>query len=787
MQINSSYTLKQISEITGGDCFGKTDVQIKNIHFDSRRFAKNNCHLFIAFQTAKNDGHKYLGEVYSSGIKQFLLHKKPKKIESDAGYLIVNDTLKALQIWANHHRQKFDIPVLSITGSYGKTIIKEWIYFLTHRNLKVTRSPKSYNSQFGAALTLLSIKKEHELAIVETGISFPGEMHTMKEMIQPTHVILSNIGYEHLENFSSSEELKLEKEKILPNAQSTYFKNYDNLKFKSRVNKKGREISFNDYRDKETFQISQKDEFSFQNFICCVNFLSQISFSLEEIKKWCSLLPEVALRFEKKIGINNSILINDSYHNNIQSLKIGLENLKLESKKNNTVLILSDPKDLDFDFAELSSLIQSYKIPQLIGIGKNLYRNKKLFLKNHVFYKTVNSFLENFRSLDFENKFILIKGERSAEFQKIALKLTAKKHQTALEINLSNLIRNLNYYRKLVSPKIKILVMIKAAGYGTGLIESAKVLEQNHVNYLGVAYTDEGIELRKNKINTPILVMNVDSTSMEDVIENNLTPSIYSLDQLNQFTNLLINLGIKNYPIHVKINTGMNRLGFDKDQIAILCDFLLSQPEIKVEGIFSHLAASDLEDGQNLTRKQIKEFKDISNTIETNLGITAQKHILNTTGVENYAEHEMDMVRLGIGVYGISKNKNIFTVASLTTRISKIRNIKKGANIGYGLQKFNKDMTIAIIPVGYADGFKRGLGNGIGKVFIKNSFYKTVGNICMDMAFIDISNGDFKVGEKVEIFGENNSIINNAEAVNTIPYEIISSISNRVVRIYHTD
>ena len=786
MLINSSYTLRKISKITGGKCIGNIDVLIKNIHYDSRKFAQNNGHLFIAFKTSSNDGHNYIEKVYESGIKQFLTHKVPAKIKKDAGYLIVKDSLAALQAWAAYHRAKFNIPILSITGSYGKTIIKEWIYFLMQRKRSVLRSPKSYNSQFGAALTLLSIQKKHQLAIIETGISFPGEMNVMKEMINPTHVILSTVGSEHLENFSSLDQLKSEKEILLKNTEFTYFKNYNN--FKRNVTENGQNISYSYKNIEESFFISQKDEISFQNFICCLNFLNQIKFNVNEVHKLCGDLPEIALRFEKKAGIQNSVLINDSYHNNIPSLKIALETLKSESGSKKTTLIMSDLNNGNFNYSDLNDIIQSYKISNFYGVGKNLFKNKNLFTKNSIIFKTVAEFLASFTKIDFNENFILIKGQRGIEFQKIGLKLEAKKHFTVLEINLSNLIRNYNYYKSLISSKTKLLVMIKAAGYGTGLIESAKILQLNHVDYLGVAYVDEGIQLRNNGIHSPILVMNVEAKSMEDIIDYNLTPSIYDLTQLNEFTNKLIGLGIKNYPVHIKLNTGMNRLGFDEDEIKELCNFLLNQPEIKVEGIFSHLSASDVEDGKSFTRNQIKKFEKLSNEMETNLGIIAVKHILNTSGIENYSQASMDMVRLGIGIYGISKNNKISNVASLITCISKVRRIKKGEYIGYGLGKMiKKDMKIAIIPIGYADGFNRKLGNGNGSVFINNSLHKTVGNICMDMAFIDISNTDYQVGERVEIFGSNNPINEIAKSINTIPYEIISSISNRVVRVYHKD
>ena len=787
MQINNSYTLRNISKITGGECIGNIDLPISNVHYDSRRFVQNNEHVFLAFKTNFNDGHQYINEVYANGIKQFITHETPLKIKKDAGYLVVDNTLVALQKWAKHHRKTFKIPVLSITGSYGKTVIKEWINFIAQEKINILRSPKSYNSQLGAALTLLSINKHHELAIIETGISMPGEMDLMKNMIEPSHVILSNIGREHVENFNSLDELQIEKEKILRGTLYTYFKNNE-FNFKRNILEKGQEIHCKYNNKKEVFFIKQKDEYSAKNFICCLGFLSQIKYDLKEIKSLSPSLPEIALRFEKKSGINNSIIINDSYQNNYQSLKISLETLKSECGSCKTTLIISDLNEKNIDFEELSRLIESYEITQFIGVGKELFKNTKLFPNKYLLFRDESEFLNHFNNINFKDHYVLIKGKKIADFQKIYLKLELKKHNTILEINLTNLIKNLNCYRSLVNPKTKLLVMIKAAGYGTGLIESAKILEQNHIDYIGVAYTDEGVELRENGLKSPILVMNVEQKSMDNLIENQLTPSIYDLKQLDEFTKKLILLGKKNYPVHIKLNTGMNRMGFDSMDIKKLCSFLLSQPEIKVEGIFSHLAASDQENGKKLTQQQFKYFNRISSDIESSLGIKTFKHILNTAGIENYPEQSMQMVRLGIGLYGVSKSKKLSNVASLVSRISKIRKVNKGDYIGYGINnQLEKKLKIAIIPIGYADGFSRSLGNGKGSVFIKNTIYPTIGNICMDMLFIDISNSDLKVNDRVEIFGSNHSIFKMADAANTIPYEIISSISNRVVRVYQKD
>ena len=519
-----------------------------------------------------------------------------------------------------------------------------------------------------------------------------------------------------------------------------------------------------------------------------MSFLNKISFDVQEIKKLSPFLPEIALRFEKKAGINQSTIFNDSYQNNIQSLKIALETLKSESVSSKSTLILGDLDEKNINYNDLVNLIKSYKLYRFVGIGKEIYKNRKFFIGESSFFEDESSFFKKFNSFKFDNECILIKGKKATGFQKISLRLEEKKHNTVLEINLSNLIKNLNYYRNIVPNKTKLLVMIKAAGYGTGLIESAKILEKNHIDYLGVAYTDEGVELRKKGLKSPILIMNVEQKSMDNLIENNLTPSIHDISQLDELTKKLITLGIKNFPIHIKLNTGMNRMGFDPNEIKKLCSFLLCQPEIKVEGILSHLAASDLENGKKLTQKQFKLFHELSFEIESKLGVNSIKHILNTSGIENYIDHSLDMVRLGIGLYGVSKNERLSNVASLVSKISKIRNIIKGDYIGYGINNIaKKNITIAIITIGYADGFSRLFGNGNGHVWINNCLHSTVGNICMDMMFIDITNKKVKINDRVEIFGINYSIIEMAKSINTIPYEIISTISNRVVRVYQKD
>ena len=792
MLINNTYTLGKIGEITGGECIGEVNHTINNLHYDSRIYVENNNHLFIAIKTKNNDGHKYIDEAYKNGIRFFLLEHLPSAIKKDAGYLIVNDTLSSLQKWAKHHRKKFNLPVLAISGSYGKTIVKEWIYFFLRKKYNIVRSPKSYNSQLGVALSLLTINKSHDIAIIESGISNPGEMEILKDIISPTHTIITNIGSAHLENFKDITHLKEEKEKLTENTIHSTPHERNTQKICNKILQEGQEITVNYLNKVESFILNQKDEISSENFLSCLWFLEQLNVDKKIIKENCSNLPEIAMRLEKKYGINNSILINDSYNADLSSIKIAFETLKTESGNHKTTVILSDLLKDDFSknnsYNTIFKLIETYKIDQFIGIGSELYQFKENKKSHFKYYKTARDFVSKVNTIDIENHYVLIKGNRNKDFQKIALKLQAKKHDTVLEINLDNVGKNLQLYKKIIPKKTKILVMIKAAGYGTGMDEIAKKLEKSNVDFLGVAYSDEGIELRKNKVKTPILVMNVESKSMEEVIENKLIPAIHNFQQLDDFTRVLIGLGIKGYPIHVKINSGMNRMGFDLNEIDELINYLLSQPELKAEGIFSHLAASDLKEGEEFTQKQIERFKLVTSKIEQKLNQTLIKHLLNTSGIESYNNDSFDMVRLGIGIYGISNTLPLANVATLYSKITKIRTVSSNEQIGYGVTNSTKSkVKIAIVPIGYADGFSRALGNGNGQVFINGSLVPTIGNICMDMAFFNVTDITAKKGDKVEIFGSNNSVNSLAKSINTIPYEILSSISERVVRTYEKD
>ena len=798
MLINQTYKLKHLLSLSNGNIEGSFDCFISNICFDTRHFVGDNQHLFIAIESDKRDGHDFIESAYKKGIRLFLVNKELKKYHSDASYLIVNNTLDTLQDWAKFHRNKFDLPVLAIAGSYGKTIVKEWIYHFLRSDYNIIRSPKSYNSKLGVALSLLTINKSHDLAIIETSVSESGDMNLIKKMVNPTHSIVTshkinftkkiqkqkvfqeemNILTKDIKSFTSSIEQNNKLEFSLPVISSTY--------------KNEHQIVIIDIKNQHfEFILPFKNKIALDNFSSCINFLYSWGVSIERLQTLSMSLPNVALRLETIKGINNSTIINDNYNADLSSIKIALEAVKAENKSNKTIVILSDvSKDKTSSnkiYNQIGKLINDFEIDEFYGIGSEIMKHQSYFTDKSIFLSNSNQLINQLKKRNFTNKTILIKGANKYNFGEVVNFLSEKTHQTTLTINLNNLYKNYNYYREKVPKKAKILIMIKAAGYGTGLTKIAKKLSNINVDYLGVAYTDEGIQIRNQKINTPVLVMNVEKNSINDLIDHKLTPSIYNFSQLDDFTRALINKNIASYPIHIKLNTGMNRLGFNENELEDLMNYISSQPEIRVSGIFSHLYNSDDKTNDDVTLLQIKKFRAYSTFIENRLGYSTLKHILNSAGIEHYIDASCDMVRLGLGIYGISEKYPLNNVATLETTVSHTRNILKNENIGYGTNPAQNDTKIAIIPIGYADGFPRVLGNGNGKVLVNGEIAPTIGNICMDMTMVDISGINVKVGDRVELFGENLKIQELAREMNSIPYEVLSSISERVVRIYTED
>ena len=806
--MNLNYSIGEIASITQGTVRGDLRVTVNSLFIDSRNHFNENNSLFIAIKGEFNDGHEYLVELYQKGLRNFIIErtareklinkvrffKKNKNVQfSEANIIVVENAVVALQKIATHHRRKFDIPVIGITGSNGKTIVKEWLYHILRSQFNIVRSPKSYNSQVGVPLSILQMNRRHTLAIFEAGISIPGEMKVLEEMIAPTIGLLTNIGTAHLGNFESKISLINEKKILFNNCEYTYIDDKD--KFADlHIEKKGKhskiKASWNGLTIK--YQIPFFDQAAIQNSLSCIALLLKFGIEINFIISKTASLPQIAFRLETRKGKDGNILILDNYNADVASLRIVLNYLDRHDKSKKRYLILSDIKqdktksiDLYHDIAEL---VNHRNIDNFIGIGKEMMINRSLFNKGY-FYESTDQYIKDLEINKVKDTIILIKGSSEFRFEEIGQLLEAKTHETVLEINLNAISHNIKTYKSLLNPATKLLVMVKAFGYGAGIKEIGQILQHNNVDYLGVAYTDEGLDLRNEGIDLPILVMNAERSSFNDIIKNELEPSIFSFKQIDSFIRKLIDLGKKNYPIHLKLDTGMNRLGFIEEEIDNIISIIMSQPEVRVKSIFSHLAASDKSKHNDFTNQQIELFNTWANKLEKGLGYSVEKHILNSAGIENFPEHQFDMVRLGIGVYGNSSSlKNLEPVGRLKTIITQIKNTPKESSIGYSRSGFaEEDLTIAVIPIGYADGFSRSLSNGKGNVLVNGKLAPVIGNVCMDMTLINVTDIECTEGDEVIIFGPERPIADLAKEMSTISYEVMTSISERVVRVYLED
>ena len=663
--MNLNYSIGEIAAITQGTVRGDLRVTVNSLFIDSRNHFNENNSLFIAIKGEFNDGHEYLVELYQKGLRNFIIErtareklinkvrffKKNKNVQfSEANIIVVENAVVALQKIATHHRRKFDIPVIGITGSNGKTIVKEWLYHILRSQFNIVRSPKSYNSQVGVPLSILQMNRRHTLAIFEAGISIPGEMKVLEEMIAPTIGLLTNIGTAHLGNFESKISLINEKKILFNNCEYTYIDDKD--KFADlHIEKKGKhskiKASWNGLTIK--YQIPFFDQAAIQNSLSCIALLLKFGIEINFIISKTASLPQIAFRLETRKGKDGNILILDNYNADVASLRIVLNYLDRHDKSKKRYLILSDIKqdktksiDLYHDIAEL---VNHRNIDNFIGIGKEMMINRSLFNKGY-FYESTDQYIKDLEINKVKDTIILIKGSSEFRFEEIGQLLEAKTHETVLEINLNAISHNIKTYKSLLNPATKLLVMVKAFGYGAGIKEIGQILQHNNVDYLGVAYTDEGLDLRNEGIDLPILVMNAERSSFNDIIKNELEPSIFSFKQIDSFIRKLIDLGKKNYPIHLKLDTGMNRLGFIEEEIDNIISIIMSQPEVRVKSIFSHLAASDKSKHNDFTNQQIELFNTWANKLEKGLGYSVQKHILNSAGIENFPEHQFDMVLL---------------------------------------------------------------------------------------------------------------------------------------------
>lgn len=792
--MNLHYTTKELSEILSARLEGNGDSLVRQLIIDSRNFfgSENTC--FLAIIGAHLNGHDYINTLIESGCKTFIVNESEFSQFSDykATFIIVKDTIKALQELAKHHRKQFDYPVLAITGSNGKTIVKEWLYHVLKDEFNIIRSPKSYNSQIGVPLSLLQLNSQHNLAIIEAGISLPGEMDILEDLIQPSFGILTHIGSAHSKNFERKEDIRFEKIKLFQNTQ--WFLDFSNVEIYLKEvieTNHGSYITIKFDGENYNYAIPFKDDASVRNSVSVVVTALQLGISFEKISTYTKDLPSIALRLETTEGIDNNIIINDSYSNDLNSLEIALRQLCDRSEKGKKILILSDIEQ-DFHsnnelYARVADIIKGKDIDQFIGIGEQISSYQHLF-ENAKFFNDVEDFITTVQKNRITNSSILIKGARKFRFERIAQHFEKQTHETKLTIDLNLIRQNVGHYRAKLDSDVKMLCMIKAFGYGSGSKELGKTLQQAKVDYLGVAYVDEGEELRSENIDLPIIVMNAEKGAFNKIIQNKLEPSIFSFKQLDEFIRTLILHGLKSYPIHLKIDTGMRRLGFTSDEIHDLISMLSSQPEVRVKSIFTHLAASDDPVQDIFTTKQLQSFRYICHEIESGVGYTTIKHALNTAGIERFPHAQLDMVRLGLGLYGISDRFDLSPIGTLSTVISQIKKVPKGESIGYGRAQYaTEDMVIGIIPIGYADGFSRTLSCGVGDVYVNGKMAKVAGRVCMDMTMIDITNIEAKEGDEVEIFGKHKSITTLAKQMKTITYEVMTSISKRVQRVYLND
>ena len=814
-----NYTTKEIAEITQSQIIGDKNLQIHHIAFDSRNIYSTLKTAFIAINTHKNSGEKYISQAIEKGIKVIISENFYSEYDGIT-WIIVENSVKFLQDLAHYHIENQPIKTIGITGSNGKTIVKEWLYQCLWNEFPTVKSPKSFNSQIGLPISLLQTSEKHQVGIFEVGISKPQEMKTLEEIFSPKIGILTHIGTAHSSNFEN--ELQLIKEKLIlfknseiiiyngDNEQvckeiktqysdkkliSFGLKTHNDVKIICDYKDRNQEILVQYFSEKLSFPANQRDEATLTNALAVICILKEFGFTNEKIVEKINNLKAVEMRLESVNGVRNNLIINDSFNLDLDSLIIAYQFINQYNRDEKT-LVLSDIFDVKNDdvslYHKVAEITNQQNFKQIFLVGNQISRFQEKFNAKTYTFSTTKELLESQQLNSIENQLILLKGARIFEFEKIKSHLELQKHDTVLEINLNAILHNINVHKSLLKPETKMCAMVKAYSYGLGGYEIAEFLQHHHIDYLGVAYADEGVDLRKNGITTPILVMNPEQGSYDVIIDYNLEPEIYSLRVLELFANQLQLKGIQQkYPIHIKIETGMHRLGFKEHEIDELVENL-KKYNVKVASIFSHLSSADVPEEDDYTMEQIHTFQRVSSKISEALGYQPIRHILNTAGITYYSDYQFEMVRIGIGMVGISANpkvkKQLQSAVTFKTVISQISEVKQGESIGYNRKyKAEKDTRIATIPVGYADGIPRLIGNKKGFVGIQNQKVSIVGNICMDMLMVDLQNIKAKEGDEVIIFNGNPTLEEFSGYCQTIPYEVLTSISRRVKRIYIKD
>lgn len=793
---------------------------ISELCFDSRSVSFPAQTLFFAIKTDKNDGHRYIEDLVKRGVLNFVVTEPLDNFRqySQANFLQVRDAVEILQEIASFHRNEFSIPVIGITGSNGKTIVKEWLSLMLADDYNVVKNPNSYNSQIGVPVSVWQINKNHMLGIFEAGISKPDEMIKLAKIIQPTIGILTNIGEAHSRFFKDNHEKLVEKLTLFSNADSLIYCDdneliyselkdckYEKLKklswgtrsdsfYKISNRKNFKNHTVIDI-DNQSFTIPFVDAASIENALNAAVLLLFLKFPVSIINQKLALLTPVSMRMEIIEALNQSIVINDTYSLDINSLRIALDFLNSQVQLPDKCLIISDFEQVssfsDVDYEEIFHLLEKNNITRFIAVGKIFFQKQKLFkIKEQYFYSTTDELIRDIDRINLQQTSILIKGARSFHFERIVDLLKMKTHQTILSVNLSAIINNLNYYKSLIKPSTKIVAMVKALCYGLGDVELINELSYHNIDYLAVAYTDEGVRLRNRNVTTPIIVLGAEAHSFEKMVNYSLEPEIYNFYYLNQLEKTLsLHPEITSFNIHIKIDTGMHRLGFEKQDIAKLIEIVRQNPQLKIASVFSHLAAAEDEREDPFSKHQINYFTEVADQIRSSFSYPILRHILNSSGISRFPDAQFEMVRLGIGLYGyspIDKDKmHLMNPVTLKTLITQVKRIPVGDSIGYNRTFIaEKEMKVAIIPIGYADGLPRELSNGVGEVYVNGSFAPLVGKISMDMAVIDISGINAVVGDEVIVYGDMNTVDKVALKINKIPYELLTSISRRVPRVY---
>lgn len=823
-----TYTIEKITTLIGAHHYGENAADVAFILTDSRSLCFPEETLFFALQTNRNDGHKYIPELYQRGVRNFVVTDVPAdraETYPDANFLKVSNTLKALQRLAERHRDEFDIPVVGITGSNGKTMVKEWLYQLLSPEMFVTRSPRSYNSQIGVPLSVWLMDEHTQVGVFEAGISKPGEMAALRAIIRPTIAVLTNLGTAHQENFSSMEAKCREKLVLFHDARTVVYDADDAIvrRIVSKTDIQGETIAWSRRDKNAAFYVSEVkkedamsvvsyiykgvagryslpfiDAASVSNSIICAVVALQLGLSRDALDRRMRLLEPVAMRLEVKEGQHGCTLINDSYNSDINSLDIALDfmNRRPDHKGRRHTLVLSDiyqsgkaSREL---YKEVSDLALKRDVEKFIGIGPQLCAQaEEIQLPEKFFFHTVEQFIhsEVFRSL--HNEVILLKGARKFGFDQVTELLVKKVHETILEVNLNNVVENLNHYRSFLKPTTKLVCMIKADAYGSGSVEIAKTLQDHRVDYLAVAVADEGVTLRRNGITANVMIMNPEMTAFKTMFDYDLEPEVYSFRLLEALIRAAEKEGITDYPVHVKLDTGMHRLGFDPTaDMKRLIDRLKHQNAIIPRSVFSHFVGSDSDAFDDFSARQFALFEAGSKQLQAAFSHKILRHMDNSAGIEHFPERQMDMCRLGLGLYGVDPRTNAMlqNVSTLKTTILQMHCVKAGETVGYSRKGvIEHDSLIAAIPIGYADGLDRRLGNRRCYCLVNGKKAPYVGNICMDVAMIDVTGIDCREGDSVEIFGDHLPVTVLSDVLETIPYEVLTGVSTRVKRVYFQD